>query len=63
MLYVSMDEIIKSEYYIILYNMLHIHLRCEMSAHIISSILNYLIYLIMAMYNTHGKFSSVSKMI
>ena len=35
-LYVFMDEIIKSEYYIILYNMLHIHLRCEMSAHIIS---------------------------
>ena len=29
MLYVSMDEIIKSEYYIILYKMLHIHLRCE----------------------------------
>ena len=40
MLYVSMDEIIKSEYYIIFYNMLHIHLRCEMSAHIISSILS-----------------------
>ena len=38
MLYVFMDEIIKSKYYIILYNMLHIHLRCEMSAHIISSI-------------------------
>ena len=38
MLYVFMDEIIKSQYYIILYNMLHIHLRCEMSAHIISSI-------------------------
>ena len=29
-----MDEIIKSNYYIILYNMLHIYFRCEMSAHI-----------------------------
>ena len=46
MLYVLMDEIIKSQYYIILYNMLHIHLRCEMSAHIISSILGYLKYLL-----------------
>ena len=33
---------IKSEYYIIFYNMLHIYLRCELSAHIISSILSYL---------------------
>ena len=45
-LYVSMDEIIKSEYYIILYNMIHIHLRCEMSVHIISRILSYLEYLL-----------------
>ena len=44
--YVYMDEIIKSQYYIILYNMLHIHLRCEMSALIISSILGYLKYLL-----------------
>ena len=46
MLYVLMDKIIKFEYYINLYNMLHIHLRCEMSAHIISSILSYLKYLL-----------------
>ena len=45
MLYVFMDEIIKFVYYIILYNMFHIHIRCEMSAHIISIIFSYLKYL------------------
>ena len=58
-----MDEIIKSKHDMILYNMLHIYLRCEMSAHIIiSSLLSYLqFYLIMSMYSTQGKLSSVSK--
>ena len=45
--YVSMNEIIKFKYYMILYNnMLHIHLKYEMSTYIILSILSYIKYLL-----------------